>query len=87
MEPSPDAAKRLANLAADYWNARMANEPLYATALGDRRFDGHLPDISPAGRSRIKEQFKDVLARCRSLPEEGLSENERLTRTALLVDS
>jgi len=65
----------------------MANEPLYATALGDRRFDGRLPDISPAGRSRIKEQYKDVLARCRALPESGLSEKDRLTRTALLVDS
>ena len=87
MELSSDAANRLTALAADYWNARMANDPLYATALGDRRYDGSLPDISPAGRSRIKQQYQDVLARCRALSENGLSEKHRLTRTALLVDS
>jgi uncharacterized protein (DUF885 family) len=87
VESPADAAKRLADLAADYWNARMANEPLNATALGDRRFDGKLADISPEGRSRIKRQYQDVVARCRALPESGLSERDRLTRTALLVDA
>ena len=82
-----DAAKLLADLAADYWNERMANEPLYATALGDRRFDAKLPDISPSGRSHVRKQYQDITARCRAIPEGGLEEKDRLTRTALLVDS
>jgi uncharacterized protein (DUF885 family) len=77
----------LAALAKEYWEERMANEPLNATALGNRKFDGKLPDISPAGRSRVKEQYQGILARCHAVPESGLSNEDKLTRTALLVDS
>ena len=74
-------------VAKEYWEERMANEPLNATALGDRRFDGKLPDISPQGRARAEKQYQDILARCRAIPESGLSEKDRLTRAALLVDA
>ncbi len=65
----------------------MSNEPLFATALGDRRFDDRLPDISPTGRSHIRAQYQDIVARCRDIPEDSLSGADRLTRTALLVDA
>ena len=65
----------------------MANEPLVATALGDRRFDDRLPDISPAGRSRIEAQYRDVVSRCVAILDDSLSKADRLTRTALLVDA
>ena len=65
----------------------MGNEPLFATALGDRRFDERLPDISPAGRSRIKAQYQDVVSRCNAISDDSLTGADRLTRTALLVDA
>lgn len=65
----------------------MSNEPLFATALGDRRFDDRLPDISPAGRARVKKQYESVVSRCKEIPENILSDADRLTRTALLVDA
>jgi len=74
-------------LAKEYWEERMSNEPLTATALGDRRFDDRLPDISPQGRGRIVHQYEAVVQRCRAIPESGLSAADRLTRTALLVDA
>ena len=74
-------------LAKEYWDARMSNEPVYATALGDRRFDDKLPDISPEGRAAAREQYETVVERCEEIPEKGLSDDERLTRIALLVDS
>jgi len=77
----------LARLAREYWEERLANEPLMATALGDRRFDDRLPDISPDGRSRIKKQYESVLDFCKAIPENTLSEEDRVTRTALLVDA
>ena len=76
----------ISTLAKEYWEKRMANEPLFATALGDRRFDGRLPDISPAGRARIKQQYQDILQRCKAIQADGLSGDERLTLTALSVD-
>jgi len=65
----------------------MSNEPLSATALGDRRFDDRLPDISPEGRARIIRQYERVVQRCRAISETSLSAADRLTRTALLVDA
>ncbi len=87
MENAAGAGRALAELAKEYWEERMSNEPLTATALGDRRFDGRLTDISPEGRARIKGQYQTIVERCKAIPEEGLSEGDRLTRTALLVDA
>ncbi len=87
MQTASGPAERLANLAREYWEERMSNEPLFATALGDRRFDDRLPDISPTGRSHIRAQYQDIVARCRDIPEDSLSGADRLTRTALLVDA
>jgi len=74
-------------LAKEYWDDRMSNEPLYATALGDRRFDDRLPDIAPEARVRIIRQYEMVVQRCRAISEAGLPDGDRLTRTALLVDA
>ncbi len=81
------ARESLSGLAKEYWEERMSNEPLTATALGDRRFDDRLPDISPEGRGRIKRQYKEIVERCNAIPESGLSPEDMLTRTALLVDA
>jgi len=74
-------------LAREYWEERMSNEPLFATALGDRRFDDHLPDISPEGRAGITRQYERVVEQCKAISEASLSAVGRLTRTALLVDA
>jgi len=65
----------------------MSNEPIFATALGDRRFDGRLADISPEGRSRIKKQYQTVVSLSNAIPQRGLSDADLLTRTALIFDS
>lgn len=87
MEPGANPEESLAALAKEYWEERMSNEPLFATALGDRRFDGRLPDISYDGRARVKSQYETVVRRCNAISDEGLSGADRLTRTALLVDA
>jgi uncharacterized protein (DUF885 family) len=74
-------------LAAEYWEMRMADEPLNATQLGDRRYDDRLPDITPEGRRRREEGYRSTINRCNSISEAGLSEADRLTLTALLVDA
>ena len=87
MSSASNPKERLVGLAKEYWAERMANEPINATALGDRRFDDKLPDISPEGRARIKEQYREVLSRVNVIDEGGLAEADRLTRTALIVDA
>jgi uncharacterized protein (DUF885 family) len=87
MMAAVNPGESLAELAREYWEERMMNEPLSATALGDRRFDDRLPDITPAGRARVKKQYGSVVSRCKEIPESVLSDADRLTRTALLVDA
>ena len=87
MEGAQQPGGRLAELAKEYWEERLTNEPLLATALGDRRFDGRLPDITKEGRTRIKRQYEAIVKACEEIPQGGLSPRDRLTRTALLVDA
>ncbi|MDA4119202.1 MAG: DUF885 domain-containing protein [Thaumarchaeota archaeon] len=87
MQSAEDPSESLAHLAKEYWEERLSNEPLSATALGDRRFDDRLADVSPAGRTRVKKQYESVVSRCKEIPEDILSDADRLTRTALLVDA
>jgi uncharacterized protein (DUF885 family) len=87
MEPEPSPKERLAQLAKQYWEERISNEPVFATALGDRRFDGKLADISREGRSRIQKQYQIVVNLCNAIPESELTDADLLTRTALIVDA
>lgn len=50
-------------LAADYHDAWMRRHPVYATALGDRRFDASIDDDSPAGRAAWRGQLDAFEAR------------------------
>ena len=75
----------LSSLAKEYWETQLAEEPLFATVLGDRRFDAKLADITPQGRLRIQKQYESILQRCKQIPKDMLSDADRLTLTALLV--
>lgn len=74
-------------LAAEYWEFRLLDEPLFATQLGDRRYDDRLSDITPRGRDQREEKYRSIIAKCGAIPEAGLDRADRLTRTALLVDA
>ncbi|MBI4415747.1 MAG: DUF885 domain-containing protein [Euryarchaeota archaeon] len=83
---SVDAAAALASLADEYWERLLEDQPVYATSLGDRRFDDRLPDITPEGRARRVAWRDEFLERVRALSEDEPAEEARITRTALLVD-
>ncbi len=77
----------LSSLAKEYWEARLADEPLFATVIGDRRLDDRLADITPQGRLRFQKECESILQRCKGIPADALSEADRLTLTALMVDA
>jgi uncharacterized protein (DUF885 family) len=81
-----ETSELLASLSDEYWQKLMASEPLFATSLGDRRFDDKLPDITRTGRERIEREYQSILDRTPNLPEEKLLNEEKVTRAALLVD-
>jgi len=80
------ASERLDSLATEYWQARMANEPLYATSLGDRRYDDRLADVTPLGRERSLKQYRSILAQVEEVSELELTNDEKVTLATLKVD-
>jgi uncharacterized protein (DUF885 family) len=74
----------LATLADDYWNQRLAADPIEATLLGDHRFDDGLPDPSPAANAAAIERLGHLADRVRALDASALSAADRVTRAALL---
>jgi len=81
---APPAA--LARLCEEYWEGTLEANPVLATTIGDHRFDARLGDISPAGLEREQRRLEAVLAKAKSVPEEGLSAADRVTRSALILE-
>ena len=81
-----NASIALASLATEYWEKVMTNEPLYATSLGDRRFDHKLPDLTPDGLERELKEYRDLLERAYRVREQELSADDMITKRALLVE-
>ncbi len=79
-----DASKRLASLAASYWDARLTADPLEATEIGDRRFDDRLPDLSLPARERELARLRGLRVQVESVSESALGPEEVVTRDLLL---
>lgn len=76
---------RLANAADAYWQATMKAEPVWATSIGDRRYDDQLDDPSPAGIATRRAFLADLAADVEAIDPAGLPADERVTRSALLA--
>ncbi|HYO42703.1 MAG TPA: DUF885 family protein, partial [Candidatus Limnocylindrales bacterium] len=61
-------ANALDALAADAWEAWLQHDPVFATAVGDRRFDARLPAISEADEAASRARFVALLERLEALP-------------------
>ena len=62
----PDALDRLA---ADFWDAVMEAHPLFATSLGDHRFDATVSPVSPQDVAAARARLAGVLDRLDALGE------------------
>jgi uncharacterized protein (DUF885 family) len=89
-EPVSDVAVEgdptdLARLAAEAWDIVISAEPLFATQLGDRRFDDRLPPVTAADRERVIEQAERALGEARELAARRWSADaDRVTAAALV---
>ncbi|MDQ3128751.1 MAG: DUF885 family protein, partial [Chloroflexota bacterium] len=84
QDRDPDAAARLAELAVDAWDRTMAAQPEYATALGDRRFDGRLRPNDADALARDRERIESLQGRAAAIDPVRLSADDRVTHAALL---
>lgn len=72
-------------LAAEYWEKGLEASPVGATAMGDRRWDDRMPDLSPAARIAYRQWLEDLQERVGDLSTEGLTPAESLTHSELLA--
>src|SRR3954465_5303351 len=92
------ASARLDSLAKRYWRTLLetvpvtlvfdggAGGPLFATALGDHRFDSKLDDWSPAARRKLRDALSQLRSEAAVLDPGGLSEEEGITLAMLRLE-
>jgi prolyl oligopeptidase len=73
------AGEALKAFFAAEWDDAMREDPIYASRLGDHRFDDRWPDASPAAYARRAAHERDVLARARAIDPGPLSPEDRLS--------
>jgi len=75
---------RLAALADAYWEATLEEQPILATAIGDRRYDDRMPDPTPAGTAAHRARAEALLAEVEALgPAQSLPASARVTWSTL----
>jgi uncharacterized protein (DUF885 family) len=84
--PPPDGdPAELARLADEAWEIVIAAEPLFATQLGDRRFDDRLPPVTSIERALVIERSERLLEAARAMAERSWpADSDRVTAAALV---
>src|SRR4051794_1286358 len=78
------AATGLSELAAEAWDSQMAAHPVYATALGDRRFDDRLRPNGPGALEADAARLRALLDRAEAIDSTALDDRDRITAAALV---
>ncbi|MFT4626752.1 MAG: hypothetical protein ACI8PZ_005430 [Myxococcota bacterium] len=74
----------LAALLAEHWDATLEAAPVWATSLGDHRFDDRVAGTGPEVRAEWASRSRDWRARATAL--DALSASDALTRDLLLAE-
>jgi uncharacterized protein (DUF885 family) len=86
-EPSPLAADAVAGvdseplktLLAEHWDWRMRTSPMWATTLGDHRFDDRIAPRSAAFVDKTQAERKALIARGEAIDAAALGERDQVT--------
>lgn len=76
-------ADRANALADRFWNELLEDSPLFATVVGDERYDDRLPDQSETGRARRETRARAALAELATIDRSALDETTRTTLDVL----
>ena len=74
-----DRTAALHALFDEAWELRLREDPLFATQMGEHRFDALLPSMRPEDLDRRAAYQRDALARARAIGPEGLSDVDRVS--------
>ncbi len=71
-----EAVRALHALFDDHWEWTMEANPLFATAVGDRRYDDRLPEVSVERYGEALEREREFLGRLEAIDRDALPEDE-----------
>ena len=81
----PNAAVN--ELADRFWEGILERDTLWATILGDERFNDRWPDLGPEGRAAEESALRTTLAEAKAIPSDGLEPEQVITRDLLVLIS
>lgn len=79
-------ADALRDLADRYWEARLEASPLFATFLGDHRYDDRADDLSAAAEQHQRTVWAAFLDEAGAIDGTSLDETDRVTRHLLVEE-
>ena len=85
MSVAVDPNATVNDLADRFWEGVLERDPLWATILGDERYNDRWPDLGPQGRADEQAAFRAVLAEARGIPDDGLEPEQLITRDLLIL--
>jgi uncharacterized protein (DUF885 family) len=76
--------KALNTIFSDYWEDRLKNDPEFASAIGDKRYNDQVDDYSVKAFNLRLEREQTFIMRLGAIGPEGLTEQEKTSRDLLL---
>jgi uncharacterized protein (DUF885 family) len=73
----PEARTKLHALLDEAWQFELREDPLFATSVGDHRFDDKLPSVGVSDQARRAEARRKLSERLREIDPAGLDETDR----------
>ena len=81
----PNAAVN--DLADRFWEGLLERDPMWATILGDHRYNDRWPDLGPEGRAAEAGALRAALEEARAIPSDGLDAEQVITRDLIVLIS
>jgi len=78
--------KALSDLLAEQWEYRLRTSPLYASFLGDKRWNAELDDFSQAAIDKDLQEAQKFVARFESIDTTGFPKQEALNKRLIVRD-
>jgi uncharacterized protein (DUF885 family) len=82
-QSSPARSEALNALFSDYWEDHLRHAPEDATALGDKRYNNRLSDLSTEELNRSLQRDGEYIKKIHAINTVGLSEQEKLSAELL----
>lgn len=85
MSVAADPNAALNDLADRFWEGVLERDPMWATVLGDERYNDRWPDLGADGRAAESAAFRSTLEEARAIPAEELEPEQVITRDLLML--